>query len=320
MKKGWRITLIVLAALLVVLCVGPFLVPVPPLEGIKSVEELADADSLFIELNGLRVHYKRMGEGEPVFILLHGFAANLFSWHKVADSFAQHGLVISYDRPAFGLTERPFEWEGQNPYAPEAQVALLIALLDALEVRQAILVGHSAGGTVALNAALAHPERVQALILVDAAVYTSGGAPEWLKPLLRTPQMRHLGHLFARLLQARGQQLIEMAWHDSSTLTAEDLAGYTEPLMIADWDRALWEMTLATYSLDPASRLDELVMPVLVITGDDDRVVPTEESIRLYEELPNAVLAVIPDCGHVPHEESPELFMQAVDSFLDSLR
>jgi pimeloyl-ACP methyl ester carboxylesterase len=60
-------------------------------------------------------------------------------------------------------------------------------------------------------------------------------------------------------------------------------------------------------------------MPCLVITGDDDRIVPTDQSIRLADELPDAELVVIPDCGHIPHEECPELFLQAVTDFLNQL-
>jgi pimeloyl-ACP methyl ester carboxylesterase len=63
-----------------------------------------------------------------------------------------------------------------------------------------------------------------------------------------------------------------------------------------------------------------LTLPTLVITGDDDRIVPTENSVRLAGELPEATLAIIPAAGHVPHEEQPDLFLQAVDEFLASIR
>lgn len=311
-----RPLLILLAALLLLLLVGPFLVPVPPLENTVPVGELTDPDSRFIEVNGIDVHYKRYGQGEPTFILLHGFGASLFSWREVTQPLSQYGTVIAYDRPAFGLTERPLTWEGENPYSQDAQVELVIGLMDALGVARAILVGNSAGGTIAMLTALKHPQRVQSLILVDPAVYAGGGAPAWFRPLLRTPQMRHLGPLFARQIQTRGPELIELAWHDPSKITPEILEGYKKPLRLADWDKALWELTLASRESGLAERLDEFDLPILVITGDDDRIVPTEQSLRLADELPNAQLAVIPRCGHVPHEECPAEFMQAVVEFL----
>ncbi|MDY6866914.1 MAG: alpha/beta hydrolase, partial [Chloroflexota bacterium] len=171
MKKGWKITFITIASLLLLLVVGPFLVPVPPLENTQPVQTLADADSEFIEINGISVHYKRMGSGEPVFILIHGFGASTFSWREVMQPLSAYGMVIAYDRPAFGLTERPLDWEEENPYTQESNIALLLGLMDAMEIQEAVLVGNSAGGTLATVFTLAHPERVLALIEVDAAVY-----------------------------------------------------------------------------------------------------------------------------------------------------
>lgn len=312
-----RVLLIILGAVLLLLVVGPFLVPVPAQPG-ETAESLADSDSRFITLNGLQVHYKQAGQGEPVFILLHGFGASLFSWREVMQPLAAFGTVLAYDRTAFGLTERPLpgSWNGANPYAPEASVEQLGALLDALGVRQAVLVGNSAGGTVALNFTLQHPERVQALILVDAAIYEGGGGPAYLKWLFRTPQVDHLGPLVARQLQVRGDDLIRTAWHDPAQMGADVLEGYRKPLRVQDWDRALWEFTKASHDLGLPARLAEIKPPVLVITGDDDRIVPTALSLRLAREIPGAQLAVIPNSGHVPHEEQPAAFLQAVQVFL----
>ncbi|MCU0486728.1 MAG: alpha/beta hydrolase [Anaerolineales bacterium] len=318
-RKILRIILVVSGVLLLLALVGPFLVPVPSLENTVSPQALADPDSQFIEINGLEVHVKTLGQGEPVFVLLHGFGASLYSWQAVMEPFSQHGMVIAFDRPAFGLTERPLTWEGTNPYSPEAQIALVIGLLDHFDVRQAILVGNSAGGTVAMQVALAYPERVTALILVDPAVYSGGGAPALVRPLLATPQMRHLGPLIARQIQARGPELIELAWHDPSLIQPETLELYKKPLQVNNWDKALWELTTASRASGLAEQLSEFSLPVLVITGDDDRIVPTADSIRLAGELPNAELVVIPEAGHVPHEERPGEFMQAIEAFLSSL-
>jgi pimeloyl-ACP methyl ester carboxylesterase len=273
-----------------------------------------------MQVNDLNVHYKTYGQGEPVFILLHGFGASLFSWHGVTEPLSQYGTIIAYDRPAFGLTERPLEWEGKNPYSPQSQVELVIRLMDQRNIEQAILVGNSAGGTISMLTALQYPKRVQALILVDAAVYAGGGAPAWVRPLLRTPQMNHLGPLFARQIEARGMDFIELAWHDPSKITPDVIEGYRKPLRVENWDKALWQMTLASQESDLPERLNEIRQPTLVITGDDDRIVPTEQSLRLADELPNAELSVISQCGHLPQEECPVEFMQAVTDFLQMLQ
>lgn len=315
-NKFTRIAGSILLILLAILLIGPFLVPVPPLENTVSAESLADEDSKFIEVNGVNVHYKTYGEGEPTFILLHGFGASLFSWREVTEPLAEFGTVIAYDRPAFGLTERPMEWEGESPYSQDSQVELVIGLMGALGVEKATLVGNSAGGTVSMLTALKYPERVTSLILVDPAVYAGGGAPSWIRPLLGTPQFDHLGPLFARQLQAQGTEFLKTAWHDPSKITPDIFEGYQEPLQIENWDKALWELTVSSRESGLAERVSEFNLPILVITGDDDRIVPAEQSLRLAEELPNAELAVIPQCGHVPHEECPTVFMQAVTEFL----
>lgn len=318
MNKFGRSLLITLVVLLVLLLVGPFLVPVPPLSDTLPPEQLADPDSQFVEINGLTVHYKTMGQGEPIFVLLHGFGASLYSWHDVMEPLSLYGTIISFDRPAFGLTERPMTWEAENPYSSQASVDLLLALLEHFNVQKVILVGNSAGGTVSMQFTLQHPERVKALILVDPAIYDSGGR-SWLRPFYKTPQMNHLGPLIVRSIQNNGIDIIKMAWYDPSKIKPETMTGYTKPLQADNWDRALWYFTAASQVSDLPGRLSEFTLPVLVITGDTDRIVPTANSVRLAGALPNAKLIIIPQAGHVPHEEQPVLFLQAVDEFLKTI-
>jgi pimeloyl-ACP methyl ester carboxylesterase len=322
MKNGWKITLITIAFMLLLVLVGPFLVPVPLLDNTQPVQSLADADSEFIEINGISVHYKRMGSGEPVFILLHGFGASTFSWREVMQPLSAYGRVIAYDRPAFGLTERPLEWVGKNPYTQESNIALLLGLMDAMEIQEAVLVGNSAGGTLATAFTLAHPERVLALIEVDAAVYQTIPNSPLLYWLFNTPQMDHLGPLISRRLGANaGEDFLESAWHDPSKLDSDPSirAGYRVPLQAEDWDRALWQYTQAARAPDFIEKLDQINVPTLVITGDDDQIVFPEASRRLAEDIPGSVFKVIEDCGHLPHEECPKEFMQVVVNFLDSV-
>lgn len=313
-----RVIGIILAVLVLAMLVGPFLIPILPLTDTVRVEKLADSDSHFIEVNGLKVHYKQAGSGRTAIILLHGFGASTFSWREVIGPLSQSATVIAYDRSAFGLTERPRpgEWTGANPYSPEAQVDLLFGLMDALKIERAILVGNSAGGAVAINAALARPERVQALVLVDAAVYGGGSSPAWLRALYQTPQMDRLGVLLARSISTRGMEILYSAWHDRSRITPQIIAGYRKPLQAENWDVALWQMTKASKPSDLPARLNQLKLPVLVVAGDDDRVVPTENSLRLAKDIAGTQLTVFKDCGHVPQEECPKAFLQTVEPFI----
>jgi pimeloyl-ACP methyl ester carboxylesterase len=151
---------------------------------------------------------------------------------------------------------------------------------------------------------------------VDPAVNEGGGGPSWLRPFYKTPQMNHLGPLIVRSIQNSGLDLIKMAWYDPAKITPETMMGYTRPLQADNWDRALWYFTVASQPSNLLERIKEVTLPVLVITGDTDKIVPTANSIRLAGELPNSTLVIIPQAGHVPQEEQPALFMQAVDEFL----
>lgn len=166
MSRALRVIVFVAVLLLLAVLVVPLLIPVPPLQGTVPPAVLADADSQFVDIDGLQVHYKLEGQGEPALVLLHGFGASTFSWREVMPSLSRLGTTVAFDRPAFGLTERLLEgeWQGQNPYSLEAQADQTVALMDHLGLSQAVLVGNSAGGTVAVVTALRHPERVQALV------------------------------------------------------------------------------------------------------------------------------------------------------------
>jgi pimeloyl-ACP methyl ester carboxylesterase len=310
-----------LLPVLFVLLVCPFLIPVPPLRDTFPPQQLADPDSLFVNVDGLSVHYKTVGRGEPTLVLLHGFGASVFSWREVMAPLAQLGRTVAFDRPAFGLTERPLpgQWQAASPYSAAAQVSLTIGLMDELGVKQGILVGNSAGGTIAMMTALQHPERVRALILVSPAVYGQGGARSLPRLLYSLPQVRHLAPLVVRSLVGQLEASLPTAWHDPAKISPEVLAGYRKPLQVENWDRAFWEFLSASRPTDLGTQLRQLRLPTLVVTGDDDTWVPTAQSVRLAGELPNAKLAVIPNCGHVSHEECPAEFMQVAAGFLGTL-
>lgn len=300
---------------------GPFFVPVVDLDGLVSTDEFIEADSKFIEVNNVNVHYKEAGAGEKTFILLHGFGGSTFSWREVMDDFSQQGHVIAYDRPAFGLTERPMpeNWV-ENPYGMKANVELLRGLLDEFGVEKAVLVGNSAGGGVSVAFALEYPERVDALILVDPGVGGGRGPqfPAWALPLMWTPQMRHLGPLMMRDYQETLPNTIEREWYDPTKLTDEIRQEYLKLLQIEKWDRAFYELTFAPAYPELRPLLPQLTVPVFIVAGQEDRLIRAFYFEAISTEIPNAQLTLIPQCGHVPQEECPTQFMEAVINYLEN--
>jgi pimeloyl-ACP methyl ester carboxylesterase len=317
-----KISVALLLAIIMAAIVVPFILPVPPLENTVTEQELAQPDSLFIDVNGVTLHYKdttAASESDMPFILLHGFGSATFAWDGVTPDLTKYGRVVAFDRPAFGLTERPMrgEWTGENPYSPEGQVSLLIGLMDALKIDKAILVGNSAGGTIVTQTALEHPERVAGLVLVDAAIYQGGGAPAWVRPFLNTPQMNRLGPLAMRQIAGEpGENFIRSAWSNPDNIPEATWANYRQFLNVNNWDKALWELTKASRRPNFVNKLTSLNVPTLVLSGANDQIVPVEQSQRLAQDIPGAELVTFPNCGHTPQEECPALFVEAVESWL----
>ncbi len=330
-KKRLKTVAIILVGLIVLavlaVAIGPFLIPVRPLEGLVAAQDLAAPESQFITIpfdgtDGIDIHYLSSGsntDDDPTFILLHGSNFNAFTWNDVLDVFGQYGQAFAYDQIPYGLSEKLVagDWEGNTPYSSEAAVEQLFLFMDTLDIEQAVLVGSSYGAALAVQAALANPDRVDALILADAAVYVEEEMPAWLFEL---PQVRHLGPVFARQL-GQSEAFIRQTYHDPEQISPERMALTLIQTGVADWDVAYWEY-LRVWGSDTPNyqvQIPDIQHPTLVISGDNDNVVPVADSERLSSELPNAELVILPSCGHVPQEECPGLFEDAVTAWLNGL-
>jgi len=286
-----------------------------------DVEKLqrADSESRFIECNGFSVHYKLFGSGKPLIVLLHGSFLSIRSWQEVIHPLAKDCTVLAFDRPAFGLTSRPVPSKTNNArYSPEAQSDLVVELMGKLGFQRAVLIGNSTGGTLSLLTALRYPEKVQGLVLAGPMIYSGYATSE--VPAFMKPLMKAMSPAFSRVMKFLISRLydrnIRGFWHKKDRLDAATLAMYRQDMMTGDWSRGFWELFLETHHLHLDERLKNISLPSLVITGEHDLTVSTEESLRLAEELPGALLEIIPDCGHLPQEEKPEVFVSTVLSFL----
>ncbi len=284
-------------------------------------EQAVEDGSQFVDWCGVRVRTLSAGNGRPAIVLLHGFAASVFTWHRVFQPLSQLGTVVAFDRPAFGYTTRPVHhhWKGQSPYSLEAQADLTIAMLDHFKIDKAILVGHSAGGTVASLTAQNYPDRVESLILVAPAIYIDVPPPPWLRNLFDTSTMEHVGPWIARTLARYANPIMNRAWHDPRRITPDIRLGYVKPFATRNWDKGMWEAARANRSVGLGQRVGGLKMPTLVMSGDDDHVVPLTQTRQLAAELPHAKLSIIESSGHIPQEEQPQAFLDTVIPFIHSM-
>jgi pimeloyl-ACP methyl ester carboxylesterase len=315
---------VVLLVLLLLAATLPFLIPIPPLENLRSAQAVAKPESQFLTIpftgtDGIEIHYLAdtpQEDEEPTFVLLHGSLFNAFTWNEVLDFFDDHGRVIAYDQIPYGLSEKLVDgdWRGANPYSSDAAVEQLITLLDTLGVEKAILVGNSYGSVLALQAATTYPERVEALILADSAVYVQESVPEWVVNL---PQVQHLGPLLGRAI-GDSEAFVRQTYLDPSAIDEERLRLTLIHTEVSAWDEAMWAYLQAwgTTPNDLLPQLTTISQPALVLTGDSDAIVPVEDSERLANALPNAQYRVLANCGHVPQEECPIQFEEAVAAWL----
>jgi pimeloyl-ACP methyl ester carboxylesterase len=213
----------------------------------------------------------------------------------------------------------PEDWV-ENPYGMKANIELLRGLMDALNIEKAVLVGNSAGGGVSVAFGLEYPQRVDSLILVDPGVGGGRGPqfPAWALPLMWTPQMRHVGQLMMRDYQESLPNTIQREWFDQTKLTAQIKKEPLKIFKIKNWDRAFYELTFAPAYPELRPLLPQLIVPVFIIAGAEDRLIRSWYFEAISTEIPNASLSLIPNCGHVPQEECPDEFMKEVVNYLQN--
>jgi pimeloyl-ACP methyl ester carboxylesterase len=327
-KKAPKILSRVLLGLLVAALIVPFLIPVET-SGTKTYQEAAGSGANFAKALGIDVftdvtefdcQQDSDCDNTPVFILLHGFGANTFSYRLVTEPLSAYGDVIAYDRPGFGFTQRPTSWEGENPYGSLGNDLILDELIaEYASDREVFLVGHSAGGTQAAQYVVDNPGVVSGLILISPAILTTGGSPSGFNWIFSIPQLDHLGPLLVSSIASSGMDLLDRSWFDKSKITDEIKTGYRAPLDIIGWEEGFWEFNRAPRTFNVKDRLSEIKIPTVLITGDTDVVVATADTEALATMIEGSSLVVIPKSGHLAQEETPVETMKAIDDYWNSL-
>jgi pimeloyl-ACP methyl ester carboxylesterase len=319
MSAAGRRAAIALATLAGGLAGAPMLLPETTSADRLPRRELARPSSRFLDLDGIEVHHEVHGPDDgPTLILSHHFYGSTPVWDRLVPLLADDHRVVTWDRPGFGLTERPMrETRADNPYTRAAAARLGWSLLDALGVRETVLVGASAGGTNVLEMYAQAPERVRALVLLAPAITGDVGAPPQLRALLNTRPLRRIApraveRLAGEVTRARSTR----SWADPSRATDEDLAPYRDLLRVEGWSRGLWEVMTAEPPPDLRPVLRSITVPTLVVTGAQDRTIAPRWGRWVAATVPGGRFALLPDCGHVPHQERPTELAAIVRPFL----
>jgi 2-hydroxy-6-oxonona-2,4-dienedioate hydrolase len=257
-----------------------------------------------VTIYGAKIHYVEAGSG-PVVILLHGLGGDSTNWQFNIAQLARHYRVIVPDQIGFGKSDKPL-----INYRIATYVDFLDGFLKAMKIERASLVGNSMGGWVAANYALAHPEKVERLVLVDAAGYAFApgfdtGQLIKLNPSTREGMKELVSHVFYNKVIFMSDAFID------ASLAARINAGDGHTI------RSITESMIRREDfLD--NRLAAIKQPTLIIWGREDGLLPLADGQRFQKEIPGAQLIVFDQCGHVPQVEKALAFNEAVLKFLSA--
>jgi pimeloyl-ACP methyl ester carboxylesterase len=307
-----------LGILIAVLLIAGFAIGYTPDSDPAAMKaKYGSASSQFIDVGGgLKMHIRDEGKRDgPVLVLLHGSNASLQTWEPWVAQLGSTYRVISLDQIGHGLT-------GGNPtndYSPKAFVDTLDAALTKIGVNKFALAGNSMGGGIAVHYALAHPEKLSALILVDA-----GGAPN------SEPKSTPIGFKVARMPVIKElvryitpRSIIEKSMHQ--TLANDEIID--ERMIDRYWELLRYpgnrEATGYRFAMTripfDAAVLGKVAIPTLVMWGKEDQLIPVSAADWFTHAIPGAKEIIYPGIGHIPMEEAAAQSANDVDAFLKGI-
>jgi len=248
-------------------------------------------------IDGTRLRMIDTGNGTPV-VFIHGFGASMYGWRYQLPVVVAAGYrVVVIDNRGFGFSDKP-----AHGYTNAAYAHLVVSLLDSLGIASAVLVGHSMGGAIAAEVALAHPDRVRGMVLIDAAGY----GVRW-PGVLKVAHWPFVGAI-ATSFRSRWVtgRILRSTFADPSRVTEADVDQYYAPVPDPAYGRAL-RGVLREFRFDSlGGRLDRVQAPTLILWGDMDRWIPLRDGSRFARELQRSELALLSHSGHDAPEESPD--------------
>lgn len=281
------------------------------------VARWAPPPSDFIEVKGQLVHLRDEGPRDdplPV-VLVHGTGASLHTWEGWVRALKTQRRVITFDLPGFGLTG-PFagQYEPDN-YQGDTYARFTLDLLDALKIDRAVLGGNSLGGEVAWRTAYAAPQRVAALVLVDASgpAFTPLQVPLGFR-LARTPVLNRISEwVLPRSLVA---QSVANVYGDPTKVGSDLVDRYFE-LTLREGNRRALSLRLAHLQMgEHAERIATLKQPTLILWGGRDRLIPPAVGLQFRQQIAGSQLVMFDELGHVPQEEDAARTVAPVKAFL----
>lgn len=276
----------------------------------EIIEKYTYDNSQFLELDGMKVHYRINGDTGETVVLLHGTAASLHTWEAWTQELSKYYRVVSFDMPGFGITGP----EPNGVYTRERYLKFIDDVLVKLDVDSCYMAGNSFGGYMTWSYAVAHPNKVRKIAILNSSGYPRGDQPtpisfklqkmKWLKPVLT--------HLTPKSLVRRG---VEVVYYDDSKITEERVQRYMD-LLLREGNREGLMGKTQQITYDYVEEIKQVQCPTLIMWGDDDRLVNVSAAPSFHADIPNSELLIYENMGHVPMEEIPERSVADFIAFL----
>jgi len=286
-----------------------------------AVQHTEESTSRYVQTAKWRLHYNEAGEGHPV-ILLHGIGPGATGWSNFSlnvEGLAKHCRVIALDFPGWGGSD-PVSAEGSTRNGINAESVRL--LMDALGIEKAALVGNSMGGTAVLEAMLTYPERISHAVTMGSGLFK---LPMMFIPEGQTEGLRIIWETYANPTPENFRRLVNIMVYDSSFVTDELVELRTRlaldnQLHLDNWKKSpLGDAPGGFFAgaTEMLTKLSQSDIPVLMIHGRDDRVVPMEYTLQGSALFKNCRAVLFNKCGHWAQIEHADEFNRLLVSFLN---
>ncbi|MBH8573978.1 alpha/beta hydrolase [Nostocaceae cyanobacterium CENA369] len=251
--------------------------------------------------------YAHLGSGGTPILLIHGFDSSILEFRRLLPLLAADNQTWAVDLLGFGFTDRL----AGIKFSPSAIKTHLYYFWKTLINQSVILVGASMGGATAIDFTLTYPEVVQKLVLIDSAGLRGGS----LLSKLMFPPLGYLATEFLRNPQVR-DRVSRAAYKNPSLVSVDALNCAALHLQMQSWSQATIAFTKSGgYSAFRFKKLSEIKQPTLILWGDSDKILGTEDAKRFKRAIPQSQLIWIPDCGHLPHLEQPKITARHILEF-----
>ncbi|MCC3404039.1 MAG: alpha/beta hydrolase [Microcoleus sp. PH2017_10_PVI_O_A] len=250
--------------------------------------------------------YVCQGSGNTPILLIHGFDSSVFEYRRLLPLLAENNETWALDLLGFGFTERAPDL----PFSAMAIGTHLYYFWKTLISQPVILVGASMGGAAAIDFTLAHPEAVKKLVLIDSA----GFAVTSNKGKFLIPPLGYLATSFLRNPKIR-QKISVNAYYDKTLASVDAQTCAALHLEMPNWNQALIAFTKSGGYGGFGAKLAQIQQQTLILWGKQDRILGTADAEKFKSAIANSQLIWIPDCGHVPHLEKPQITAQHILEF-----